>query len=191
MRSVGRAGVALAALAMGVGTMAAQVRDWQIDPAHSQVTFSEGPVSGSLHGVKGLIRFEAGNPNAWRVEATIDGNSLSTGEAARDNDLKGAGFFDVQKYPAMTFKSSGVKLDSSSGYQVRGELTLHGVTKPVTLILDSPGEAKAGMDAKNLHRDFRATTTISRKDFGLTGDGNGGAAGDQVKIELDIEAVER
>jgi polyisoprenoid-binding protein YceI len=198
---MGRAGVALAAmLAMGAATMAAQAHDWVIDKNHSEADFSVkhmgvGTVHGSFHAVTGVVHFEAGNPNVWTVEATIDMNSLDTGVAARDNDLKSARFFDVAQYPTMTFKSTSVKKDAGVGYDVKGDLTMHGVTKPVVLIMEPPAGEEVGMDAKSVHRGFVATTTVNRKDFGLTWNGmlkSGDAViSDQVKIELDVEAVEK
>lgn len=187
-------------LAMGVGTMTAQAHDWAIDKSHSEADFAIkhmgiSTVHGSFRGVTGNVRFEAGNPKSWAVDAVIDVSTVDTGVAPRDADLKSPKFFDVAKYPTMTFKSTGVKADSSSGYLVTGDLTLHGVTKPVTLTLESPGAEQVGMDGKSVHRGFMATTTINRKDFGLTWNGTlkGGDAvlGDDVKIELDIEAVEK
>jgi len=186
-----------AALTMGVGTMAAQAHDWAVDKSHSEADFSVkhmgiSTVHGSFRGISGVLRFEAGNPSVWSVDATIDVNSVDTGVASRDNHLKSADFFDVAKYPTMTFKSTSVKPEGS-GYSIMGDLTLHGVTKPVTLALEPVGDERVGMDAKSVHRGFTATTTINRKDFGLTWNGtlkSGDAVvGDQVKIELDIEAV--
>ena len=203
MRMLARGLCSLAAvLALGLGSLAAQVQthDWAIDPSHSEADFAIkhmaiSTVHGSFRGISGVIRFEAGDPKLWSVDATIDVNSVDTGVAARDNDLRSPKFFDVAKYPTMTFKSTSVKQDSSSGYLVTGNLTLHGVTKPVTLTLESPGNPQLGMDAKSMHRGFTATTTIHRKDFGLTWNGTmksgDNVLGDDVKIELNIEAVEK
>ncbi len=98
----------------------------------------------------------------------------------------------MAKYPTMTFKSTSVKTQGST-YLMTGDLTLHGVTKPVTLTLESPGNEQVGMDAKSVHRGFTATTTINRQDFGLKWNGtlkSGEAVvGNDIKIELDIEAV--
>jgi polyisoprenoid-binding protein YceI len=139
-----------------------------------------------------VVKFEAGNPSVWSVEATIDVSTVDTGIAARDNHLKSADFFDVAKYPTMSFKSTGVKTQGST-YLIAGDLTLHGVTKPVTLSLESPGSEQVGMDAKSVHRGFTATTMINRQDFGLKWNGtlkSGEAVvGNDIKIELDIEAV--
>lgn len=197
MKMLGRMGVLAVAMAATAGTMAAQAHDWTIDKAHSEADFSVkhmgiSTVHGSFHGVSGVIRFEAGNPRVWTVNATVDVNSLDTGVAPRDQDLRSDKFFDVAKYPTMTFKSTSVK-PKDTYYLVNGNLTLHGVTKPVTLTLEAPGNEQVGMDAKSVHRGFRATTTINRQDFGLTWNGtlkSGDAVvSNEVKIELDIEAV--
>jgi polyisoprenoid-binding protein YceI len=186
-----------AALVLGAGTMAAQAHDWAIDKSHSEADFSVkhmgiSTVHGSFRGVTGVVKFEAGNPKVWSVEATVDVNTVDTGVAPRDQALKSPEFFDVAKYPTMTFKSTSVK-PAGSGFTITGDLTLHGVTKPVTLDLEPVGDEAVGMDAKSVHRGFTATTTINRQDFGLTWNGtlkSGEAVvGNEVKIELDIEAV--
>jgi len=198
MRTTMRTMLMLAAtLAMGVGTTLAQASNWAIDKSHSEADFAVkhmgiSTVHGSFRGVSGTVRFEAGNPKVWAVDATIDMNTEDTGVAQRDQALKSPQFFDVAKYPTMTFKSTSVQAKDSY-YLVHGDLTLHGVTKPVTLTLEAPGNEQVGMDAKSVHRGFTATTTINRQDFGLTWNGTlkGGEAvvGNEVKIELDIEAV--
>jgi polyisoprenoid-binding protein YceI len=186
-----------AVLTVGAGTVVAQASSWAIDKSHSEADFSVkhmgiSTVHGSFRGLSGTIRFEAGNPAAWSVEATIDVNTVDTGVEGRDKSLRGAEFFDVAKYPTMTFKSTSVKPEGS-GYLVTGDLTLHGVTKPVTLSMEAPGNEQVGMDAKSVHRGFTATTTLNRQDFGLKWNGtlkSGDAViGNEVKIELDIEAV--
>jgi polyisoprenoid-binding protein YceI len=201
MRGMVWLGCVVAALVLSVGagvrTATAQAHDWTIDKSHSEADFSVkhmgiSKVHGSFRGVSGTIKFEAGNPNVWSVDASIDVNTIDTGVADRDKHLKSADFFEVERYPTMTFKSTGVKA-AGSGFEVAGDLTLHGVTKPVTLSMEAPGNEQLGMDTKSVHRGFTATTTINRKDFGLKWNGtlkSGDAViGDEVKIELDIEAV--
>jgi polyisoprenoid-binding protein YceI len=189
--------VLAAALALGVGMTAAQTSNWAIDKSHSEADFSVkhlgiSTVHGSFRGVSGVVKFEAGNSAVWGVEATVDVNTVDTGVAQRDQALRSPEFFDVAKYPTMTFKSTSVKTQGST-YLVTGDLTLHGVTKPVTLTLESPGNEQVGMDAKSVHRGFTATTTINRQDFGLTWNGTlksgESVVGNDIKIELDIEAV--
>ena len=191
----------MAILTLGAGagarTVAAQASDWTIDKSHSEADFSVkhlaiGTVHGNFHGVSGTIHFEAGNPAAWSVKATIDVNTIDTGVDGRDKSLRGTDFFDVAKYPTMTFQSTGVK-PAGSGYELTGDLTLHGVTKPVTLAMEALGNEQVGMDGKSVHRGFTATTKVNRKDFGLKWNGtlkSGDAViGDEVRIELDVEAV--
>ena len=198
-RTMGPVGMLAAVLMVGAGTMAAQAQDWMIDKSHSEADFSVkhmgiSTVHGSFRGVSGTIRFEAGNPAAWNVEATIDVNTVDTGVGDRDKHLKSADFFEVEKYPTMTFKSTGVKPEGE-GYLMTGDLTLHGVTKPVTLSVEAPGSEQVGMDGKSVHRGFTATTKVNREDFGLKWNGtlkSGDAViGSEVKIELDIEAVKQ
>lgn len=198
MQKVLRAGWMLAAaLTAGLGTMKAQASNWAIDKSHSEADFSVkhmgiGTVHGNFRAVTGTIHYEAGNPAAWSVEATIDTTTVDTGVADRDKHLKSSDFFEVAQYPTMTFKSTSVK-QAGSGFEVTGDLTLHGVTKPVTLEMEALGNEQVGMDGKSVHRGFTATTKVNRKDFGLKWNGtlkSGDAViGDDVKIELDVEAV--
>jgi polyisoprenoid-binding protein YceI len=188
---------ALVVLAAGAGVSRAQAHDWKIDPNHSEADFTVkhmaiSTVHGTFHGVNGVIHFDPKEIAKSSVEATVDVGTVDTGVAQRDGHLKSADFFEVAKYPTMTFKSSSVR-KAGDGYEVLGELTLHGVTKPVVLHLDAPGKEQVGMDGKSLHRGFVATTTINRQDFGVKWNGtlkSGDAAvSDEVKIELDVEAA--
>lgn len=189
---------AAVALAVGAGAMSAQTKDWKIDPAHSEADFSIkhmsiSTVHGSFRGVSGVVKFDPADVAKSGVEATIEVSSVDTGVTPRDNHLKSPDFFDVAKFPTMTFKSTSVK-KAGDHYEVAGDLTLHGVTKPVVLKMDDPGKEETGMDGKSVHRGFSATTVINRKDFGLTWNGtlkSGDAVlGDEVKIELDVEATQ-
>jgi polyisoprenoid-binding protein YceI len=189
---------AAVALAVGTGAMGAQSRDWKIDAAHSEADFSIkhmsiSTVHGSFRAIAGVIKFDPVDVAKSGVEATIDVSSVDTGVAPRDNDLRSSKFFDTAQFPTMTFKSTSVK-KAGDHYDVAGDLTLHGVTKPVVLRLEAPGKEEVGMDGKSVHRGFTATTTIDRKDFGLTWNGalkSGDAVlGDDVRIELDIEAAQ-
>jgi len=134
---------------------------------------------------------------AWSVDATIDVSTVSTGIAARDTHLKSADFFEVAKFPTMTFKSTSV-VKAGDHYDLKGDLTMHGVTKTVTLRMDPPSKAmpgNPGRDGKVLvHYGFAATTTINRKEFGLLWDGSPTSTGDKllsddVKVEIDIDAA--
>jgi polyisoprenoid-binding protein YceI len=169
---------------------------WKIDPSHSEADFAIkhmaiSTVHGTFRGVSGTVHFDPDNIGASSVDATIDVKTVNTGVDARDGHLRGPEFFEVEKYPTMTFKSTSVK-KMSDGYDVYGDLTIHGVSRPVTLRLETPG--KPQMDAKGLaHCGFTATTMINRKDFGLLyaqkTTGGDAMLGDDVKIELNIEAI--
>jgi polyisoprenoid-binding protein YceI len=195
MIRVAKSVAAVIALVAGVGIANAQAKDYKIDPNHSEADFAIkhmaiSTVHGSFRGVSGVIKFDAANLAKSGVEAAIDINTVSTGVDGRDKHLKSPDFFDVAKFPTMTFKSTSVS-KSGDGYDVKGDLTLHGVTKPVVLKLETPAK---GQDQKGVeHRGFTATTTINRQDFDLKWGGkttSGDAVlGDDVKIELNIEAA--
>lgn len=196
MHRIGVSAVAMTLLAGGLTIASAQARDWKIDPAHSEADFAIkhmaiSTVHGSFRGVSGTVHFDPADLSKSGVDATIDVNTVSTGVENRDKHLRSPDFFDVAKYPTMTFKSTGV-VKNGDHYELKGDLTLHGVTKPVVLDLESPGREQTGMD-KKMHRGFTATTKINRKDFGLNWGGtlsSGDAVlGDDVKIELNVETV--
>ena len=182
-------------LVMGAGVMSAQATQWKIDPMHSEADFaikhmSISTVHGTFHGISGTITYDPANVAKSGVEASIDVTSVDTGVAPRDKHLKSPDFFDADKFPTMTFKSTSVK-KAGDHYDVAGDLTLHGVTKPVVLKLEDMGKEQIGMDGKSVHRGFTETTTINRNDFGLSWNGtlkSGDAMlGNDVRIELDIE----
>jgi polyisoprenoid-binding protein YceI len=185
------------ALAVGVGSMQAQVKDLTIEGAHSEADFAIkhlgiSTVHGSFHKISGTVKFDPANMAKSSVEATIDVNSVDTGVEARDTHLKSPDFFDTSKFPTMTFKSTSVA-KVGDHYDVKGDLTMHGVTKSVVLKLDPPTKELMGMDKKP-HRGFTATTVLNRRDFGLVWGGNTAAGdavlGDDIKVELDIDAVQ-
>jgi polyisoprenoid-binding protein YceI len=187
-----------AVLAVSAGAMGAQTTQWKIDPMHSEADFAIkhmaiSTVHGTFHGLSGVINFDPADVAKSSVEATIPVSTVDTGVTPRDNDLKSPRFFDAAQFPTMTFKSTSVRKDGDH-YEVAGNLTLHGVTKPVVLKLDDLGKAQPGMDGKSVHRGFTATTTIDRKDFGLTFNGmlkSGDAVlADEVRIEIDIDAAQ-
>jgi polyisoprenoid-binding protein YceI len=167
---------------------------WNIDPAHSSVSFSVrhlgvAKVRGKFGTFEGAITV-ADEPSASSVTATIDASSIETGVPDRDGHLKSPDFLDVATYPQITFQSTSVR-SVGSDYEVVGDLTFHGTTKSVTLALEfngvSPdpwGGTRAG---------FSASTEISRGEYGLSFnmalDGGGVMVGDKIKIELEIEAV--
>lgn len=176
----------------------AQTSTWKIDPNHSAANFSIRHLGiSNVHGrfgvVDGEITLDPTDLTKSSVKATIDTTSVDTGVPPRDNDLKSDHFFDVAKYPTMTFVSKSVA-KNGDGYTVTGDLTMHGVTKEVELAMSTPaGEVAMG---KQTRRGFDATTTIHRKDFGLTfGEGLTKAGdlmiGDEVKVVLEVEATKQ
>jgi polyisoprenoid-binding protein YceI len=196
-RNVVAGWTAAVVMALGTGMMSAQAAQWKIDPMHSEADFAIkhmaiSTVHGSFHGLSGVITFDPANVAKSSVEATIPVDTVDTGVAPRDNDLKSPRFFDAAQFPTMTFKSTSVH-KAGDHYDIAGDLTLHGVTKPVVMKLEEPGKEETGMDKKSVHRGFTATTTINRQDFGLTFNGtlsSGDAVlGDEVKIEIDIDAA--
>ena len=181
------------------GTLAhAQHVAFAIDPQHSQVDFGIKHMAiSTVHGrfaIKdGTVDLDPANVLGSSVTATIDVASVDTGEAQRDGHLRSPDFFDTAKFPTATFKSTKIT-KSGDGYEVIGDLELHGVTKPVTLHMEAPSKGQVAMDKKE-HRGFTATTTIHRQDFGLNWNGTlksgDSMLGDDVKMEFDIEATQK
>jgi polyisoprenoid-binding protein YceI len=184
-------------VALGTGVMSAQATQWKIDAMHSEADFAIqhlaiSTVHGSFHGLSGVITLDPADVAKSSVEATIPVATVDTGVTPRDNDLKSPRFFDATQFPTMTFKSTSLR-KAGDHYDVTGDLTLHGVTKQVVLKLEELGKPQTGMDGKSVHRGFTATTTVNRKDFGLSFNGrlsSGDAVlSDEVRIEIDIDAA--
>ncbi len=185
----------LSTLALSGAMALGQAVPYAIDPAHSEVDFSIKHLAiSTVHGrfsiKSGTVNFDATDPLKSSVDAVIDVKSVSTGEPKRDEHLNSPDFFETAKYPTAQFKSSSIK-KVGDGYEVYGDLTMHGVTKPVTLHLDQPSKEQIGMDGKP-HRGFSATTQINRKDFGLVWNGNlksgDSVLGDDIKMTFEVEA---
>jgi len=173
-----------------------QAQDWQIDPAHSAAQFSVkhlgiSTVRGAFSKVSGTVQYDPADPSKTVINATIDASSIDTRVQMRDNDLKSPNYFDVQKYPTITFKSKRVEKAGDGKLKVIGDLTIHGTTKEVALDVDGPSAAidnpKQMGGGKRMGAS--ATTTINRKDFGVSG--GAGMVGDEIPIELDIEMVHK
>lgn len=189
--------IAALAVLLGVTSLACAQTTMSIDPMHSEADFSIkhmeiSRVHGQFSHVTGTIVLDSKDMAKSSVDAVIPINTVDTGVAMRDNDLRGKDFFDASVYPTMTFKSTSITPDSS-GYKVIGNLTLHGITRPVTLQMDAPSQP---ITLKGqIHRGFQATTSLNRKNFGLTWNGllpDGDAMiGNTVKITLDVEAVQK
>lgn len=171
-----------------------QVSKWVLDPENSSVGFVCKHVLSNVRGMfpmpSGTVTLDEVTPANSRVNATIDPSLITTGVEERDTHLKSADFFDVAKYPTATFVSTGVTRSNATSYAVTGNLTMHGVTKPVTLALTvSAPFAHAG----GIRRGISATTSVNRKDFGLAweypGEGAGVVVGDIINLTIDAELV--
>src|SRR5579884_3632091 len=145
---------------------------YQIDPQHSSAQFKVrhmmiANVKGEFDKVSGTVDFDPANPTASKVEAVVDVASISTRETDRDNHLKSPDFFDVANYPTITFKSTSITQAGGGEYKINGDLTIHGVTKPVTLSVEEvTDEVKDPWGFAR--RGATATAKINRKDFGMT-----------------------
>jgi len=182
---------ALSALLFTGVTALAQSTTWTIDTNHAQTDFKirhmgVSEVRGSISGVTGTIVWDEKNPGKSSVEATIDVNTISTNNAGRDKDLKSDHYFNVEKFPTMTFKSTSVSR-AGSKLQVVGDLTLAGVTKSVTLDVDGPTAPQKGMGGKMVI-GLSATGSIKRSDFNFAPKMPSMALGDEVQITIDVEA---
>jgi polyisoprenoid-binding protein YceI len=168
---------------------------YQLDPAHSGAHFSVrhmmiATVRGQFSGLSGTLQYDPANSEASEVDVTIDVNTITTNEAQRDAHLKSADFFDVEKYPAITFQSKSVTDLKDGRGSVVGDLTMHGVTKEVLLDIDeiSP-EVKDPWG--NLRVGFNAHTKIKRSEYGLhwnsTLETGGVMVSDDVNVTLDVQ----
>lgn len=166
---------------------------YQIDPKHSAARFKIrhmmiANVGGEFNNVSGTVDFDPAKLDQARVDATIDTNSLHTGDPQRDGHIKGADFFNVAQFPSITFKSSKVTA-AGSGYKVAGDLTLLGVTQPVTLNVEAVSPEITD-PWSGQRRGLTATATFNRKDFGMGWNapaGGGVMLSENVEIILDLE----
>jgi len=187
--------VAAAVCLLSLSFAAAAPETYSIDPSHSNIGFSIthffSKVPGHFNKYEGKVVFDAKDLASGSVEVKIDAASIDTNQADRDKHLKSPDFFDVAKFPEITFKSSSVKALGPNKAQVEGTLTMHGVSKPVTLDVDFLG---AGPDAWGGRRaGFEARTKINRQDFGVAWnkmvEGGGYILGNDVDIVLNVEAM--
>jgi len=176
----------------------AQTTTWQLDPAHSNAQFSVrhlgiSNVQGEFTKLTGTVQLDDQDISKSTVNATIDVNSLDTRVQNRDNDLKSDHFFDVGKFPTITFQSTKIVSTGEGTAKMTGNLTLHGVTKEVTFDVTGPTKVIQVMGTR---RGASATTKINRQDFGMVFMSNAMPGGDQmigdtVTITLDIEMLKK
>jgi len=183
-----------AALSVAVPLAVAQTSTWVPDKAHSEVDFSIlhmslSKVHGRFGNIGGSIVMNDADITKSTVNITIDVTTIDTGVSARDNDLKGPNIFDVAQFPTATFVSTSVT-KSGAGLTVAGNLTLHGVTKPVTLAVEGPTGPVQGMDKKP-HQGFSATTTISRSAFGIAPKMPSAVIGDEIQLTIDLDVAKQ
>ncbi len=178
---------------------AATTTTWQIDPQHTAAGFAVkhlmiSTVRGQFKGVTGTVNWEDQDISKSTVDITIDANTVDTSEPKRDADLKSDKFFDVAKYPTITFKSKKIEQVSAGKLKITGDLTIHGVTKEA--VLDVEGPTPPVKDPwGNTRVAANATTKINRQDFGVKWnanmDGGGVVVGDDVAITIDLEMIKK
>ncbi len=171
---------------------------WDFDLTHSSVGFSVrhlviSKVRGRFARWSGQLTFDPARPEATTVDVSIEAASIDTGEAQRDAHLRSADFFDAERFPRITFHGTRVEKLGDDRWQLAGELAIAGVTKPVTLEVESFGLAKDPWGGERA--GFSARTTIDRRDFGLTWnqtlETGGVLVGEKIEIVIEIEAVKR
>jgi polyisoprenoid-binding protein YceI len=172
---------------------------WEIDPAHSSAQFAVrhlmvSTVRGGFSKLSGAVTLNESDPTKSSIEATIDTTSIDTRIAKRDEHLKSPDFFDVAKYPTITFKSKKIEAAGENTFKVVGDLTMRGVTKEVVLNVEgttTPVKDPAG----KMRLGGEATTKINRKDFGLAYnrllETGGAVVGDEIDITIDVELTKK
>ena len=178
------------AIALLAISSVAQVQTWKIDPNHTAAQFSVrhmgiSTVRGAFNKTSGTVEYDPANPSKSSVEATIEVASVDTRVEMRDNDLRSPNWFDAAKFPTITFKSKSVQSAGEGKLKIVGDLTIHGVTKEVTLDVDGPSAPMTDQRG-NARVGASATTKINRKDFGV---GTNPMVGEEITITIDTELV--
>jgi len=171
------------------------VTTYRIDKSHSEATFQVRhlltKVRGRFSDFEGAIEYNAEHPEQSSVELTLQAASVDTNERDRDAHLRSADFFDVEKYPTLTFRSTRIAPKGQGTFEVTGDLTIHGITRPIAVAVSLLGTAKDPWGNERLA--FEAETTINRKDFGLlwnaTLETGGFLVGDDVRISVSVQAL--
>jgi len=172
---------------------------WQIDPDHSSFQFKVrhlmvSNVKGDFTKVRGMVTIDEQNIANLKVEITIDAASANTGHAKRDEHLRSADFFDVTKYPTITFVSKKIERTGANTLKVRGDLIIRGVTKEITVDVEGP-TAEVKDPGGNFRRGATATAKINRQDFGIMWnrvlDTGGVVVGDEVNIYVEVELIKK
>jgi polyisoprenoid-binding protein YceI len=189
-------------IALTVAAYAApsQASVWDIDATHSSVEFSVrhmmvSTVKGRFDKVTGTVNLDDKNPTKSTVDLTIDPTTIDTHEAKRDGHLKSPDFFDVAKFPTITFKSTKIDKAGKAKFKVTGDLTMHGVTKPVTLMVEGPAPGLKNPFG-GVSSGASASGKINRKDWGLTWNkplesAGGVLVGDEVTLDVNLELLKK
>ena len=170
---------------------------WEVDSAHSAAQFSVkhmmvSTVRGTLGRVSGTVDYDGKSVESIKADVTIDVNGINTGNEGRDKDLRSPNFFDVATSPTVTFKSKRVEAAGQGRFRLIGDLTMHGVTREVTL--DVEGPSPAVKQGNGLKIGASATTKLNRRDFGLNYNRlieAGAVVGDEINVTIDIELNKR
>jgi polyisoprenoid-binding protein YceI len=174
-----------------------EISTWSIDPAHATAEFKVkhmmiANVRGHFSKITGVLSHAEGDPTKSSVEATIEAGSIETREPQRDAHLKSEDFLHVEKFPTLSFKSSNIKVAGDGELKVEGDLTIRGVTRKVTFVVEGPTPPTKDPWG-NARMAISATTKINRKDFGLVWNAaletGGILVGEDVTITLDVEFV--
>ena len=195
-RTIRFGAISLAAIVVAANARAAE-EVFTFDKAHTKVGFrirhTVSRVEGRFKDFDGTIWLDRENPAQSRVELTIRATSIDTANDNRDGDLRSANFFDVEKFPTITFKSTKVEAAGAGALKVTGDLTMHGVTRPVVLDVEYSGSAKDPWGG--VRAGFSARTTIDRKDFGLAYnqllETGGVLVGETIEIGIEAEMVKQ
>lgn len=170
---------------------------WNLDPVHSVAEFKVkhmmiSYVKGQFSGISGTLVLDEADITQSRVEASLDAATVNTGNSQRDEHLRSADFFEVEKHPALSFRSTGIRRTGPQQLAVSGNLTMRGVTRPVVFEVDGP--SAPGQDPwGNTRLGLSATARINRKEFGLTWNAaletGGILVGEEVTITLEVQFV--
>jgi polyisoprenoid-binding protein YceI len=188
------------ALTLAAYALPARASVWEVDSTHSSAEFSVrhmmvSTAKGRFDKVTGTLNLDDKTPTKSTVDIVIDATTIDTHEPKRDAHLKSPDFFDVAKYPTINFKSTKIEKAGKAKFKVTGDLTMHGVTKPVVLSVEGPSAPQKNMMG-TLSSGVSATAKIDRKDWGLTWnkplDSVGGlAVGNEVTLAIDLELTQK
>lgn len=180
-------------LALAAGFVQSAVADtFKVDPVHSSIVFEIGHLQvnhvwGRFNGASGVVEYDPAAPERAKFDVQVEAKNVDTNVPQRDNDLRSPNFFDVEKYPTIQFKSTSVKPAGEGTLEVTGDLTLHGVTRPVTVTMKYGGTANN--PRMGTRAGFETEFTIKRSDFGMTN--MIPMVGDEVKLMVALEGLKQ